>query len=59
VLGWEPKVKVVDGLRKTIEYFRKELSEPTERDTSGHGISGPYGNPINLPYLNDDKNKKS
>jgi len=21
-LGWEPQVKLIDGLRKTIEYFR-------------------------------------
>jgi UDP-glucuronate decarboxylase len=25
VLGWEPKVKVEDGLQKTIEYFKNEL----------------------------------
>lgn len=24
-LGWEPKVELEEGLRKTIEYFRKEL----------------------------------
>jgi hypothetical protein len=22
-LGWEPRVKVIDGLRKTIDYFKK------------------------------------
>jgi len=26
ILGWEPKVKRIDGLRKTIEYFEKELA---------------------------------
>jgi UDP-glucuronate decarboxylase len=31
ILGWEPKVKRIDGLRKTIEYFEKELA-------SSHGI---------------------
>src|SRR5881296_4398962 len=25
LLGWEPKVKLEDGLKKTIEYFRNEL----------------------------------
>ncbi len=27
LLGWEPKVKLEDGLTKTIEYFRKKLSQ--------------------------------
>jgi dTDP-glucose 4,6-dehydratase len=27
VLGWEPKVKLVDGLRETIEYFRPRVAE--------------------------------
>jgi len=26
VLGWEPKVTVDEGLKKTIEYFREERS---------------------------------
>jgi UDP-glucuronate decarboxylase len=25
-LGWQPKVSVDEGLKRTIEYFRKELS---------------------------------
>jgi UDP-glucuronate decarboxylase len=25
-LGWSPKVSVDEGLKKTIEYFRKELA---------------------------------
>jgi len=27
ILNWEPKVKLEDGLKKTIEYFKKELKE--------------------------------
>jgi dTDP-glucose 4,6-dehydratase len=27
VLGWEPKVKLEDGLTKTIEYFRSKVTE--------------------------------
>jgi len=25
LLGWEPKVELEDGLRKTIEYFRQAI----------------------------------
>ncbi|HVK52093.1 MAG TPA: SDR family NAD-dependent epimerase/dehydratase, partial [Pseudoxanthomonas sp.] len=28
-LGWEPKVALEDGLKETIAYFRKLLSEDT------------------------------
>ena len=27
ILGWEPKVGLEEGLRKTVEYFRQRLSE--------------------------------
>ena len=27
ILGWEPKIKLDDGLSKTIEYFRSRLTE--------------------------------
>ncbi|WP_143959753.1 UDP-glucuronic acid decarboxylase family protein [Litoribacter populi] len=27
-LGWEPKVKLADGLKKTINYFEKTLTKP-------------------------------
>jgi dTDP-glucose 4,6-dehydratase len=27
VLGWEPKVKRIDGLKKTMEYFRNKIKE--------------------------------
>jgi len=26
LLGWEPKVSLEEGLRRTIEYFRKRLA---------------------------------
>ncbi|EDQ87528.1 uncharacterized protein MONBRDRAFT_10003 [Monosiga brevicollis MX1] len=57
VLKWEPKVSVLDGLKRTIEYFRHELSAPTTRDENkhSHGVGGPYGNTIELPYINDEK----
>ena len=29
-LDWSPRVAVKDGLRKTVEYFRKELEETGE-----------------------------
>ncbi len=28
-LGWEPKVMLEDGLKKTLDYFRTRLAEPT------------------------------
>ncbi|XP_064456070.1 UDP-glucuronic acid decarboxylase 1-like [Ornithodoros turicata] len=34
-LNWEPKVALLDGLKKTVEYFRKEL----ERDKKGAVLS--------------------
>jgi UDP-glucuronate decarboxylase len=27
VLGWEPKVTLQEGIRKTVEYFRTELQQ--------------------------------
>ncbi|MBI2088835.1 MAG: SDR family oxidoreductase [Deltaproteobacteria bacterium] len=29
ILGWEPQVALEEGLRKTIEYFREKLREPS------------------------------
>jgi UDP-glucuronate decarboxylase len=31
-LNWKPKVKVIDGIRKTVEYFRNELSKIREEE---------------------------
>jgi UDP-glucuronate decarboxylase len=40
-LGWEPKVKVKDGLAKTIAYFRKVLEETGEIIPTGPGAVKP------------------
>lgn len=50
LLGWQPRVKVIDGIRKTIEYFKKELAAPSVHDEEGRSHAGPYGK-INLPGL--------
>ena len=34
LLGWEPKVPLADGLKKTVDYFRSAIQSP------GKGISG-------------------
>jgi len=57
VLGWQPQVKVLVGLMETIDYFRKELAEPTEKDSQGHGVGGPYGRKIDLPFIHTDSGK--
>ncbi len=31
LLGWKPKVRIEDGLKETIDYFRRELAEPAEK----------------------------
>src|SRR5689334_10681536 len=31
LLGWEPRVKMQDGLKDTIDYFRKELQAEQEK----------------------------
>jgi dTDP-glucose 4,6-dehydratase len=28
LLGWEPKVPLADGLRQTLEYFKRKLGVP-------------------------------
>lgn len=40
-IGWEPKVKVKDGLQKTISYFSKVLEETGEIIPTGPGASKP------------------
>ena len=47
VLGWEPKVKVRDGLAKTIEYFRQELANGAASGGNSRK-AGPYSK-IALP----------
>ena len=44
-------MKVVDGLRATIEYFRSELERPSARAADGRGVGGPYGHQIELPHV--------
>lgn len=48
MIGWAPKVSVMEGLRKTIQYFKAELADPGDRSVDGHGPVGPYGK-IELP----------
>jgi UDP-glucuronate decarboxylase len=40
-LGWEPVIKVEDGLKKTIEYFQKVLDEAGEIIPTGPGAAKP------------------
>lgn len=40
-LSWQPRVKVRDGLRKAIEYFRKELEESGEIIPTGPDAAKP------------------
>ena len=40
-LGWQPVVDVKDGLKKTIEYFRRELEESGEIIPTGPLASRP------------------
>lgn len=41
VLGWSPKIKVEEGLTKTIEYFQSVLDEAGEIIPTGPGASKP------------------
>ena len=40
-LGWSPVVPVKEGLRRTVEYFRKELEDTGEVIPTGPGASKP------------------
>lgn len=40
-LGWMPRVKVMEGLRKTVDYFRKELEQTGEIVPTGPQASRP------------------
>lgn len=33
-LGWSPKVPLAEGLKKTVEYFKKELVKENVKDLS-------------------------
>jgi UDP-glucuronate decarboxylase len=41
-LGWEPRVRVEDGLAKAIAYFKKELEESGEIQPTGSNPSKPH-----------------
>ena len=32
ILGWEPKVELREGLRRTLEYFRERVQAPEGGD---------------------------
>jgi len=40
-IGWEPKVSVQDGLKKTIEYFKHVLDDAGEIIPTGPGAAKP------------------
>jgi hypothetical protein len=33
-LNWQPKVNLLDGLKRTVEYFRKELNRINELNSN-------------------------
>ncbi|HXG08421.1 MAG TPA: UDP-glucuronic acid decarboxylase family protein [Gemmataceae bacterium] len=37
LLGWEPRVSRQEGLRRTLEYFRTRIQEPTASESPGKG----------------------
>lgn len=41
-LGWYPKINVRDGLIKTIEYFREELTNSGEITPTGPHAARPH-----------------
>uniref|UniRef100_A0A7S1FTM8 UDP-glucuronate decarboxylase n=1 Tax=Corethron hystrix TaxID=216773 RepID=A0A7S1FTM8_9STRA len=41
-IGWEPKVKVEEGLEKTIEYFKRVLEDAGEIIPTGPGAAKPH-----------------
>jgi len=43
LLGWEPRVDVDEGLRRTIEWFRGVLRAPDRRASGEGGAAGPRG----------------
>eukprot|EP00056_Hartaetosiga_gracilis_P016258 m.4480 g.4480 ORF g.4480 m.4480 type:complete len:453 (+) comp3899_c0_seq1:198-1556(+) len=54
-LGWEPVVKVHDGLKKTIQYFKDELSRPSVKSNDNRGVGGPYGHQFEMPVAKKDE----
>eukprot|EP00595_Chromulina_sp_UTEXLB2642_P000499 CAMPEP_0196761284 /NCGR_PEP_ID=MMETSP1095-20130614/455_1 /TAXON_ID=96789 ORGANISM="Chromulina nebulosa, Strain UTEXLB2642" /NCGR_SAMPLE_ID=MMETSP1095 /ASSEMBLY_ACC=CAM_ASM_000446 /LENGTH=272 /DNA_ID=CAMNT_0042110595 /DNA_START=583 /DNA_END=1401 /DNA_ORIENTATION=+ len=45
-IGWEPRIPVREGLKKTIEYFSKELKESGEIIPTGPDASRPHNKQI-------------
>lgn len=39
LLGWEPKVKLEDGLKKTYEYFKSEVNSKTPKSSKAPSVS--------------------
>jgi len=52
VIGWEPKVSVTEGLARTIEYFRKELTETGEIIPTGPEAAEPGFSRLKKPVEN-------
>jgi len=50
-IGWEPQITVEDGLKKTIEYFKRVLDESGEIIPTGPGAAKPKGGEDHVDHV--------
>ncbi|GMR48218.1 hypothetical protein PMAYCL1PPCAC_18413, partial [Pristionchus mayeri] len=56
LIDWQPKVKMHDGIRKTIEYFRKEIHDEEKKKRIDLAMSGPPSKKWKGTVENDEGN---